>query len=587
MAAHMYRAEAPDGQSDARRQSFASTIIAVAILVLAVSLPRALVLDRFVTPDEHKWLTRSANFLLALSQHDYAHTYQREHPGVTTMWAGVAGLLWRFPGYTSVAEGPLEVGQYVQLVQNQNQKLLDLLAASRLMMVIGHTLALVLAFLVARRLIGSLPAFLGILFVAFDPFHVALSRVLHTDGLLGSLLLLSLLAFLSYLNERRLSDLALSGVAAGLSWLTKSPGFFLGPVIGLLGLIDFWWHLSARKDSRLIRLAWQSIWPPALWGAAGIVAFSLLWPALWVDPIGTLNKMITLAVGYTQTGHGNPLFFNGVVSSNGDVGASASLFYPITFLWRSTPVMLAGLMAAIIAFVFKREPLAQPAARRTVAGLVLFAVVFAAAMTLSAKKFDRYGLPIYPPLDLVAATGWVALGRWLAGRLTPRLQQATGPVILGLALVIQAVGTLNTSPYYFSYYNPLMGGGSQATNVMLIGWGEGLDQAARYLNNKPDAGELEVASWYIRPFSCIFTGISRRIPIQAELSEDELHRVLSADYVVIYIHQWQRQTPKNLLDVLVSQAPEHSIWINGLEYARIYKMSQDAAEPGDSTQNGL
>lgn len=55
------------------------------LILLALTLPRGAQLARFVTPDEQLWLTRSANFYEALSRRDYAATFQREHPGVTTM----------------------------------------------------------------------------------------------------------------------------------------------------------------------------------------------------------------------------------------------------------------------------------------------------------------------------------------------------------------------------------------------------------------------------------------------------------------------------------------------------------------------
>lgn len=68
-------------------------------------LPRALALDAYVSPDERKWLARSANFAYALSHADFAQTFQREHPGVTVMWAGMLGLLSVYPDYPQEAPG--------------------------------------------------------------------------------------------------------------------------------------------------------------------------------------------------------------------------------------------------------------------------------------------------------------------------------------------------------------------------------------------------------------------------------------------------------------------------------------------------
>ena len=67
-------------------------VVALFLLLVALALPRGLALDRLVTPDEVTWLTASSNFYLALSHGDFAHTYQLEHPGVTTLWAGTAGF---------------------------------------------------------------------------------------------------------------------------------------------------------------------------------------------------------------------------------------------------------------------------------------------------------------------------------------------------------------------------------------------------------------------------------------------------------------------------------------------------------------
>ncbi len=83
----------------------AKTALIMLLLFIASWLPRVLALDTFVTTDERKWLARSANFTLALTQGDFANTFQREHPGVTVMWAGTLGFLTHFPTYPQEAPG--------------------------------------------------------------------------------------------------------------------------------------------------------------------------------------------------------------------------------------------------------------------------------------------------------------------------------------------------------------------------------------------------------------------------------------------------------------------------------------------------
>ena len=144
--------------------------------------------------------------------------------------------------------------------------------------------------------------------------------------------------------------------------------------------------------------------------------------------------------------------------------------------------------------------------------MAFFFMVF---MTLAAKKFDRYLLPVFPPLDILAALGWVGLFAWLMDRRARQVGDGVaGPVVLAGAVAAQGGLALSTFPYYMSYYNPAMGGPAKAEDVMFIGWGEGLDEAARWLNANVDVATTTVASWYERgPFSFFYNGASGVQPL--------------------------------------------------------------------------
>ncbi len=106
-----------------------------------------------------------------------------------------------------------------------------------------------------------------------------------------------------------------------------------------------------------------------------------------------------------------------------------------------------------------------------------------------------------------------------------------------------------------------------------MGWGEGIDQAARYLNQKPAAEDLHVISWYpAGSFNFIFKGHTRGFPYTPEMKKREWENFINADYAVIYINQWQRQLPKPVLDYVSERTPEETVVINNLEYVRIYKI---------------
>jgi hypothetical protein len=150
-------------------------------------------------------------------------------------------------------------------------------------------------------------------------------------------------------------------------------------------------------------------------------------------------------------------------------------------------------------------------------------------------------------------------------------------LLLGIVVFAQAAVAGPTFPYYLGYYNPLLGGSRRAAEVMLIGWGEGLDQVARYLNAKPQAASLSVSTWYrTGPFSYFFQGASSQIPNQNKWMDIDLPRILNTDYAVTYhVHQGQRQAPGQLLAALAKVEPERVFWINGLEYARVYRLAHE------------
>ena len=582
----------PDAPALPKRRSTARwrEVAAVLLIALAIWLPRGLALDRFATADEHAWLARSTNFARALHQREWAITFQREHPGVAVMWAGALGLAALDPGAARDAPAYFNyVGDSAErYLATRDIAAIDGLAAMRAVAVLLITLALALAFWFATRLLGGWPAAVGFLLLALDPFHVGLSRLLHLDGLLSSFMLLALLAFLhGWLGTRRwprVGSLLVSGVAAGLAWLTRSPGLFLGPFLALVvatSLLRPRWQQRhpARAGQAITGTSWRAGFI-ALggWTAVGLATVVLLWPAMWVDPAGSVGRVLGAASSYAAEGHLKPVFFNGQIFS-GDPGA---LFYPLAYLWRTTPVTLLGLGLATVAVLHPRSPL-DGRARRTAAVLALFALGFAAFMSLGAKKFDRYLLPAFPALDLVAGIGWVALAQTISSGLSgssrfQRIFENSDPpssaqsarsasyLLLAVVIALQITQSLPTFPYYLSYYNPLLG---NPVRDVQIGWGEGADQAARWLRDEADAAGATVASAYTSgPFDYFFPG-----------STVGIYSWHEADYAVLYAQDFQRRLPAPRQIAHFETLPTaHSVRLNGIDYARVYNL-RDAPLP--------
>src|SRR5207237_9147416 len=88
------------------------------------------------------------------------------------------------------------------------------------------------------------------------------------------------------------------------------------------------------------------------------------------------------------------------------------LFYPVALALRLTPWTLLGLLLLPIAW---RRLRAMAPARRDLALLALYVIVFVAAMSLFPKKFNRYIEPVFPALDILAAVGLMGIEDWGVG----------------------------------------------------------------------------------------------------------------------------------------------------------------------------
>ncbi|MEM7129916.1 MAG: glycosyltransferase family 39 protein [Chloroflexota bacterium] len=601
-------------------------------LCLLIWLPRGLALDRFVTADEHAWVTRSGNFYRAIALGNYAETFQRHHPGVTVTWAGALGFLWTYPSYATDAQKNFGwlTEEIEPFLQKQGYRPITLLAAGRGIIVIAITLSLLACFGPVRRLFGSRTAFISIGLIALSPFHIALSRLMHLDGLLSTFMLLSLLAFMVHMkvgepssspwptrantgsrnatNQTYSGWLLLSAITAGLAWLTRSPGLFLAPFMMLILLVRSFVQGELNKQSLM-----NGIISLVLWGGMALLTFIALWPAMWVAPLESMTRVLSAAGSYAAEGHLKPIFFNGQVHS-GDPGWT---FYPMVYLWRTTPITLFGLGLALLGLIFRnggQQPRLQPSLKAegattdiqhtikpavaaqsgealALVSLLIYAVLFGLFMSIGAKKFDRYLLPAFLPLGLIAGWGWANAitwsSRWVSqfgegdygSNVQPSLISRSlkwlsatktsgsdhSPLIalalMMLVLLGQASFALPTYPYYLSYYNPLMGGASKAPQVMQIGWGEGADQAATFLREAITPAPKRVASAYTNgPFSYFFPGETLPIYFWDE-----------ADYAVLYAQDFQRRLPgPRQIRAFEQSMPIQTVSQNGIEYARIY-----------------
>ncbi|MFQ5875271.1 MAG: glycosyltransferase family 39 protein, partial [Dehalococcoidia bacterium] len=387
--------------------------------------------------------------------------------------------------------------------------------------------------------------------IALDPFFIAHSRLFHLDALLTGFMTLSVLGLLVSLTGRgSYAYLAFSGSMAGLAFLTKSPAFFLAPFAFALTVAMG----SSSREGKRSRLAL----PFLVWATAAGVVYFALWPAMWVDPVGTIRAVLDEAFKYAAAGHTN--FFRGEITRY-----PGNWFYPLALLFRTTPLTLLGAtLSAPLLFKGKQ--------RTSFMALLGFAILFAAFISFGTKKFDRYLLPVFPALNIVAAGGFsyaidVLADSLLRSRLRGGVKKEWLFAVSMLAvLLIQGVLALPHHPYYLTYYSPLTGGPNQAPKTMLEGGGEGLDLAAEYLNRKENAEELNVATWNLVEFAPLFVG--RAYSMKHYVKE---YDPTDIDYFVFYLNQVQRNLSPSVLKMYHNKRkPEYVISLHGIDYAWIY-----------------
>lgn len=508
-------------------------LIVCAIFIIGFWL-RATDLGTGLTIDEGLWLVRAPNFIDAIIQHNWTNTYQAPHPGIITMW--ISGIFMRsIPALDFTTK----------------------LSIARMPIVLITSVSIIFIFYFVRLIFNTKIALLSAMLVALDPFLLAHSRLIHQDAMLATFMTMSLLALMAFLNYRKIWMMISGGIFAGLAILTKMPGLFLMLFIPSVIIAS----IQNKMDSiRYILLIFLII----------ILTFFLLWPAMWVDPIGTIEKMVHdpscgLEVA-VESPHGSGYFWG--IISDGNYGP---LFYPTCFLMMSTPITLvfSVLCVGIVTKRIWRGGLTS--FDKNISILILYIILFMAQMALGLTAFPRYVLPIFPTVDILAGIGiYLSFEKYLCKKWIFCL-------LLVMVTIMQMSLLVPISPYFLSYSNPVVfGGPSHAPEMNLMGWGEGNDLAAKYLNEKPNASNLTVAAQYAG-FDPYFKGTTKTF-YQSQGKTGEQKAFNGSNYAVFYICAIQRNFDKDLWNVYKIKTPEKIIILNGMQYCWIYRTNQSNLE---------
>ncbi len=543
--------------------NFGVNVVTTLVVFLVVLIPRILALNATLTTDEFGWMKDAWHSLMAFMDGDWSGTYFLHHPGMVNMWLISLGAWLR---YVIAGGRGMDFRGFVEEGYRARYATLDLVVVQRLPFVLLSVVSVVLIYLFLRRLFDGKIALLSALLLAFDPFYLTHSRLVTRDAPIGELMFLSLLSFMVYVRRRRLWGYFLfSGLVGGLTFVNNvasSPPLVLAMALSM-GLA----LLRARQGAERERF-WPLAKAVAIWAFLAAAVFVLLFPAMWGDPLGTLRRMYA---GIAWNIGGWAQFFMG--HSTYDPGW---LFYPVNFLFKATPLTLAGLLMALGLLVGGRKA----SYRAEMIVLAFYGLCYLLLISMSPTKYERILLPLFLPLDALAAVGLYELFRVASSKLKCIATAVEAKslrvlcVLCGSSLILQAGFSLPHYPDYFSYYNPLLGGGPWAARTVLIGWGEYLSDAAHYLNGREKAADLTVASYYGREsFAPYFVG--QTVPLtRASVFWNR------PDYAVLYVNQVQRAPyfDEELVRFFRALEPEHTVRRGGIEYAWVYTVPQPLPE---------
>jgi len=493
------------------------------------------------------------------------------------MWLITDAFVAYFPDYRGLGQGYFDVdkNKFDPFLLEHGKSPIQLLHLSRLFQVAVISLFALIIFHLLSRLVGEEKAFLITALASSAPFFLGHSRVLSHETMVAFFALASILGMMAYLErDRKWIYLIISAASAALAQLTKSSAMAMLPVIALMLAISVFEKTKEREfKSALV----EHLKISGMWFAMLVLVYFILWPGMWVAPGKMLYEVYGNAFSYAFQGARLQVTQELQPSQFkfGTLTATAINF--VTNILRSgTPILWLGDILAVAAF-FPRRKNALPAVEKKLIWYlfftaVMFVLLFSAAQ---GRKSPHYIMTSHVSMDMIAALGWGAWLGWLAMKWETGAQPKVKAGGAAFLVIIQLASALAFYPYYYTYYNPIMT--AIIGNAPASDYGEGFEQAAAYLAQKPNAESLKVFAFRARgPFSYFFPGetiIFNPLFVEEPGMTSVSERIVLADYLVIN-EAFAIRTERTALFVqgLSGVKPEHTIRVKGISTIHIYRV---------------
>jgi predicted membrane-bound dolichyl-phosphate-mannose-protein mannosyltransferase len=396
-----------------------------------------------LTPDEATHLYSGYRYLKC---RDF--TVSPEHPPLAKSVAAAPLLAMNYPIDCTPFKGDAVEQAYASNNWLFTHNWREGLARARIAIsLFGVGLAL-LVWISSRRMFDVPTAIFASSLLIFEPNILAYSPLVMNDVAVTCMLLFVVFGFYLWVKHRTIPYLLLTGLATGLTLLTKHSGVIALPILAALAITEA--VIQPNRDRMELTVR-------NLLAAAVIVGLSIgiVWAGYWgistANPSASSTDYHLLPRAYLvgiftalELSHQNPVVFVA-----GRIYSHAPWFStPLNFLIRITAAMLALIVVATFGFASSfRER------RRECLFLLVPAVVFlAVCLRASTNVSVRYLLPMFPFLLIGIAAGCAELVKHRRGWYY---------VVVSLIL-LHAASSLHAYPNYLSYANDLWGGPARA-----------------------------------------------------------------------------------------------------------------------------
>lgn len=523
-------------------------------------------LNKAAYVDERLWTysatKRIEKYWINVLEKDWYNTRPSDKPGISLAFISGPSLLFTTPSYFKKENNP------------NIQELMQMLFIMRLPLLIFGSAILLLFYHIISSLVNLRVGLFATAFIGLSPILIGVGRLINPDALSWTIIPLAIFSYFSYLKTKKLGWLYLTGILLGWGILTKYIANFLF-VFFLLSIFTrnlFYKNTSNPKIKKGLRHSLSAL---AIITLISLITFYIFYPGAWVRPerllLGTIwsqpfepiwqyfvifilflaldyffNKsniaflatkllyksrtiIITLVstlfftaillalynVYFAQM----PIDFENIISSPKTSIRAGGLILNFQAFITSFYVLIFGISPlALIGAVLASLPRWKHRKFETpnflfIWHLFLFIMIFYVASIFSTTvPIVRYQIILYPFIFVIAAYGWHRVFLFFY----KKKQFVVFYVFVAFIVLSSIFSLYSIRPYYFSYNSLVL---PQKHLINLKDMGDGIYDTAQYLNNLPNAKNLNV--WSDRKIVCsLFVGKCTNVTDLKEFIED-------------------------------------------------------------------